>query len=178
MPSTPSIPNVPTPEDKYAVSAWGQAIGFDHTVPSGQTCRLRKPGIQGLIDLGLMEDMDFFKSIIGAQLIPQAGSEQRITPEEATQALLDNPERLTKFFDVLDRIVVYTVIQPQVLPKPPEGVEREDGVIYVDSLDPDDKLDIMQFAMGGQRAMATFRSEPAEGVGDVPDGEGVQLSTQ
>ena len=73
------------------------------------------------------------------------------------------------------------VVEPPVSPIPPEvevnGVLspglRDPDVLYVDEVDIEDRMFILNFALGGTRNLERFREELADSVRPVQAGEGV-----
>jgi hypothetical protein len=82
---------------------------------------------------------------------------------------MDNVE---KILEVVDKVTCYVVIQPAVMPVPEDGAERDDEFVYIDQVDLEDKMFILNFAVGGTRDLERFRQEVGEslrGLAPVPD---------
>lgn len=178
-------------ENKYAVSTWGKEQFQDLECPSGQLCQVRTPGIQPLIAAGVLESADTLTSIVDSKHIKRV--QGKVTPsknsinlgkddvgEIDTQSLLKDPAALQKVFDLVDRVTEHMVVQPSVrrpvkkitdrgktidVPLPDD--EREDGIIYTDQIDVLDRMFILNYAIGGDTDVETFRSQLPEGVGGV-----------
>jgi len=189
MPSTPKVPSdhkKKSNKPKYG-KGWKQRY-TDLELPSGELCQVKRPGVQGLIEAGVLQSLDTLTSIVQAEVIPQAQGKPQIKAE----AVLDDPEKFTKMMETVDKIVCFVVVQPTVLPdrvtqemiddedlpfdtddldrKLAED-ERDEDAIYTDYIDAMDKMFIMNFVVGGSADLATFRAESAALVGGVPDGE-------
>ena len=79
--ATPQVEVVAVdPNDKYAPTTWGSELGGaeDLTVPSGQTCLVRRPGVQGLMEAGILHDLD----TLTAEVL--AVAEQTMQPTRAS----------------------------------------------------------------------------------------------
>lgn len=50
--------------------------------------------------------------------------------------------------------------------------DAEEGAVYTDEVDLEDKMFVFQYALGGTRDLERFRSEYGAGLGDLPVGEG------
>lgn len=151
-------------DERYAPSQWGSTGGLeDLEMPSGQMAQVRRPGPQGLIEAGVIHSLDALTGIVQNELIPQAEG----TPKIDVKKLMKNESALTSIIHTADRVVVHCVVQPKVEMTPNDVTSRKPGVIYADMIDLEDKMFIMQFAMGGTRDVATFREESKKAVGGV-----------
>lgn len=150
-------------DEKYAPTTWGGEAFEDLQVPSGQMCQVRRPGVQGLMNAGVLNSVDSLLGIVQNELIPQAEGKRKID----AKALLDNPEALAEIVHVADRIVTYVVMQPEIHMTPSDITNREAGLIYADMIDLEDKMFIMNFAVGGTRDLEQFRKESQEALGDL-----------
>lgn len=160
-----------SPQEKYAATSWGSAAGefaTDLEVPSGQLCRVRRPGVQRLIEAGVISSMDSLSGLVQNVLLP--GAEGK--PQVDTKKVLENPQAIDSMLHVVDRVVCHTVIAPTVVMAPNDVTSRQDGVIYTDMIDLEDKLFIFQFVVGGTRDLEQFREESSAALGGVHSGEG------
>lgn len=183
--------------DPYAPTAWGQSDMFDGTsedvtVPSGQKCRVRRPGVKGLVAAGVLDHVDSLTKIVGEKHIQRAkgGRIDKIDVKD----IVKNPEKVAEIIDVVDKVVCHVVVAPQLhrSPKckvcdrdidwhsymPVEGyhdpvVTLEEGKIYAFQVDMDDRMFILNFAVGGTRDLESFRSEREELLVGVEPGADV-----
>ncbi len=62
MPPTTRKTQTPSQSDPYAATAWGQSANdptpTDLTVPSGQRCLVRRPGLEQLLREGVLFETD------------------------------------------------------------------------------------------------------------------------
>lgn len=148
--------------------------GLELEVPSGNVALVRPVGIEAFLSKGL---------------IPNSLREialEAIKGKKAPEMKMDdlNEEQLSNMMQLFDDVTVYCVIEPEVAAAPlwtEEDVEaglcdesavgekvpfdqREEGPLYVDIVDLEDKMFIFQFACGGTRNVESFRAELASGM--------------
>lgn len=90
------------------------------TLPSGETCQARRPGAQGLIEAGLLDNFDELTALVQTQHIepnsPKGiAAREKVTKEDedaAAVALMADPEKLGTAFSLIDRLTVYVVTAP------------------------------------------------------------------
>lgn len=168
-------------ENKYNVTTWGKPVFQDLEVPSGQMCQVRLPGVQAMISAGVLESADTLSTLVDQKHIKRVQGRGKKEPEIDTKALLKDAGNMTRVFEMCDRVAEYMVVQP-VLRRPIRVVEqadgkrveeplpasdREDGVIYTDMVDLQDKMYIFSYAVGGDTDLESFRERFGEGVGSV-----------
>lgn len=154
-----------------SASAWKKQTvqGTPLTVPSGNVCLVRAPGMsvflkQGVIPNGLMpmiqDAMDKGKVPDDASLDASLG------------AMLEDPEKLQQLVDLTDAVAVYCCLEPK-LEHPPQEMNsvgvmvtvpfdnplRNPDVLYVDEVDFNDKMFIFTYAVGGTADLERFRQE-------------------
>lgn len=143
-------------------------------VPSGNTCLVRPVGMQAFIAEGLIPNS--LMGIVTTAL--EAGEKGEEVDEDAVvEQFIDDikadPDRVMDMIRMADACTVYCVIEPKVAPAPGAGQDRDPDVLYVDEVDLDDKMFIMNFAVGGTRDLEPFREKVARGVESVSPGEAV-----
>lgn len=185
MPSDPI--DITSMTDKYAVTTW-TSNEFDFTAPSGQVCRLRKLDPLSLIEEGILGQLDFVTSVVMNEHIPNAqmSTAQRIKAEReksnktdeqiaeevsdaSYKAMMEDPKKIGKLRDVVDRVACQAVAIPKVhpLPKGTEEDPRVDGLIYTDMISFGDKMAIFNAVMKGVKMLEQFREGSGEPVGPV-----------
>jgi len=137
------------------------------------TCTARRPGPQGLIKNGILDSLDSLSGIAGDSLLGDAES-----MKSTAESLRSNPKKLVEMLDVIDKVTVLCVCDPKVSLPPEAGEERDPEVLYVDDVDLDDKMFIMQWAMGGTSDLETFRKETQQLVGNVETITGVPVPSK
>lgn len=170
--------------DKYAATAdaWGKSSAttdegpYDFTTSSGKLCLIRNLGMTDILRMGLLDTLDFFTKSLSEDekkqknLTGEAG-------EQFTKALLGNFDKMD---ETINKVVLAGVIQPVLSPVPDAGptgtVTRVEGVIYVDKIPFEDRVELFGEIMDTE-GLSSFRQKSEAGVGDVPADESVQDAT-
>jgi len=122
--------------------------------------------MQAFLQAGLIPN-SLMKTI--SQTLAKPG--EKAQEPDMTELMADigeNPEMLQDMLKMADSVTVYCVVEPKVQPAPETEAERKSDLLYVDEVDMEDKLFIMNFGMGGSRDLEPFRQATAGGVGSVP----------
>lgn len=175
------------------VSDWKAGAGTDLTVPSGLTCKARKPG-------GM--DMFIRNGVVPNSLLPIVkkaladatdGSKKEVVLDSAAlmSQVLDDPQMLADMMSMQDDVVIATVMIPTIHPAPrwteedvasgrckKEAVgsvvpyaDRDQSKVWIDTdIDPVDKQFIYQWAVGGTRDLERFREQQASTVATLSNG--------
>lgn len=175
---------------KYG-QGWGQSLE-DLTLPSGAMCQVRKLQMEDLVDLNIVDEMDFLGNIVEDEHVSRVKStgkqpsKQAKKPTKAEQAkkdeddvndIIKDPAKFRKMIKMVDKIVVACVVQPTIhdayfetadggREKIPAS-ERVEDRIYSDSIGFEDKMEIFGQVFSGVNKMSGFREESGEDVGDV-----------
>lgn len=161
------------PDVRYAPQQWGGSndAGLEDLVcPSGQMCLVRRPGTEGLIKAGILRDLDSLTALVNEEHVKRVKG----VPQIDIATLMKDPENITNILHVTDRVVCYVVVKPEVQMAPNSPALRQSGVIYTDMVDLDDKMFILNFAVGGTRDLETFRKERQQLVGSLDSGKAAQ----
>lgn len=156
-------------------------------LPSGHFVRIRRPGMEAFLSAGFLPD-SLAKEI--SKMISR-----RTGKAEDLNILQDpTPEAVREYLRAMDRIAAHCITEPKVIwherqtgeenadGQPaleiiPEG-ERDEGLVYTDDLDIQDKTFVFQYAVGGTADLTQFRREsdaavaalqPSGGVGEAPE---------
>lgn len=172
-------------DDPYAATVWANNVGTttaeDLVCPSGQLALVRRPGLQGLIEAGVLHNVDSLTGLVDEKHIKRVkgGGAQ---PKIDTKKIMKDPKALSEIMDVVDKVVVHVVVKPPLKLTYTEDeagdrtpVERKSGVVYVDMVELEDKMFIFNCAVGGTRSLQRFRDEASElvdGMDSEPDDEG------
>lgn len=157
------------------------------TLPSGQTCRARKIGMEGMLAAGLINEADTLSSLVDFKHIRKVrGAKGRPDGEELdTKSLLKDPKALLSLMGMADRALPLIVVSPTVvLNRDENGVvipleDRDPDKVYTDQIDVLDKFELFGWAMGEQAGLQSFRGKPAaNNVAGVVHGEGVPRKTE
>jgi hypothetical protein len=174
-------------ENKYAPSAWGAKSAFvDLTVPSGQLCQVRQPGVENLIAAGVLDNADTLIGLVNQKVEKAKGKTPAAKKAQVdpTEVFKQDPKKLTSLFAMIDKIVEHMVIQPKVVrpvvkldedpakpgtfaerPMLPE--ERDENTVYTDSIELADRMFLFQYAIGGGDDVDSFREKFATSLGGL-----------
>lgn len=173
------IPQVEDPNSKYAPDAWisGGVGGMeDFTVPSGQLCLVRRPGMEGLMKSGVLHNVDTLSQIVNEKHLKRTKGNP--DGEINISSLMEDQEGLDQVTLVIDKVICHCVVKPEIHRAPNDVTLRQPGVVYTDMVDLIDKMAIFNFVVGGTRDMESFRAGLDELMGSVETGEGVQHETE
>lgn len=168
-----------TAENKYAVTGWKRKSGdnsFDFILPSGQTCRLKKLSMETIAEMGLMDDLDTFTGAV----LPTPPSKKAkgkgakvLTEEEQNgevmKSMLKNKEAFLKMLATVNRVVIGCVLEPQVLPEPAAGEDRDEELVYIDDIDFEDKMLIFAEVFDGMSKFESFRARQSDVMGTMAE---------
>lgn len=152
------------------VTTWGKNKGEFHelTVPSGQDCLVRRPGVEALIELGLLDKVDGLTGLVDQKHIKRVKGEKTVDVE----SLAKDKGSLLAVIKTVNEIVVHVVVEPELHPIPVAGEDgtvpaRDLDLVYVDDVDLNDKMFIFQYAIGGSSDLEPFREQSKQNVGSV-----------
>lgn len=162
--------------DPYAPTVWGSEDNSgslqDLVLPSGQTILAQRPGPQGLMTAGMLDDLDTLSSILPKIMGGHTAKGQPAKEFDAT-IIMKNPAMLAEAMKLMDRVLVHVVIKPELTPEPASPTDREKGKIYPSSVGQEDKAFIFNWAVGGTQNLARFRTEYEESVAGLEPGADV-----
>lgn len=156
-------------------------------------CKVRKPDPQLLINSGLLDDFDSLTGLVATK-IEQIEGKSRISPE-SLKSMAAQTKQMMQGLELMDRLIEVVVVEPAVVwpalrdaagdvIRNDDGTAkilaeelRADDVVYTDDVDLEDRMFILQFAVGGVKDFEQFRREQQEFVGDLAAGQGLPLST-
>lgn len=146
-----------------SVAAWKkQAASPLVTLPSGNTMRIRKIGLQALIKTGKMPN----SLMTYAQKAVQKGKKQEVT-EVDMLGILQDEKKVREIAEFMDEVTIICAEEPEVHPLPEEGVDKDADLLYVNEVDEEDKMFLFQVVTGGTTEVETFREEHASNVAAV-----------
>lgn len=147
-------------------------------VPSGNTCLARAPGMQHFVKAGLVPN----------SLLPIIYRAMKSGTAPNMQEIEKDGEKVNDMISLVDNVVCRIVVEPRVHPLPPEEdvesekysptFERDDELLYVDEVNPDDKAFIFQWACGGTSDLEQFRQQADELMGPAPGSNNVSVPTK
>lgn len=162
------------------------------------TCKVRVMDPVGMITSGLLDEFDHLTKIVGLKMQEVDG--KTLPTPEAVRELAGMTDQLQRGLDMVDRLVEAVVVEPKVFwpvhrypsghpeagkPKRnPDGSwmklgpdERDDDILYTDDVDLEDRMFILQWAVGGIKAPEQFRKEYKGLLASVEDEPELPLSS-
>ncbi len=125
-------------------------------------CRVRRPGVQGLIAAGVLDSFDSLTALVQSEHVdPNEGKSPQKKLEEDADLIKNHKKEILTALEMVDKVVLYCVVEPKVSAPPAPGQERDPELLYVDDIDLDDRMFILQFVMGGTRDLESFREGTA-----------------
>lgn len=157
------------PKQQYG--GWKKTTFHDLELPSGALAKVKRPGLQGLMKAGILDDLDTLTAAVVNETIPTSeGTRGQKKPPKT------DPKAIADALEAVDKIVCYVVVEPRVLSsngddgEPIPEDERDPDEYYADDVDIEDKSFIVAFAMGASSSLDDFRASTASAVGGVPAG--------
>lgn len=145
--------SAPTPTAAPNPNAWAAAKTSrtkDFTCPSGQTCRLRKLEPEQLLESGILDRITRLEGLADALVTTAEGQPPKM-------ASTPSREDFRVLLETINQLVVLAVESPALAPVPEEGGDR-DALIYVDDVDLEDRMAIMEEALKGLKSLDRFRN--------------------
>lgn len=135
-----------------------------------QVVQLRRMDMGDLIKCGIAEELDFMSKALMTDDDKKDGEK---AAEAVNRAIMkaDNYNRMEKMVNL---VVQSGVLQPQLHIPPRDEKARQKGLIYVDWLPWDDRMELFAVIFETE-GLSTFREEQEAGVGDVEHESVVQL---
>lgn len=189
---------MPAQQEKKYGKVWGnQAEQFrDLVLPTGETVLVRRPGVTGLMQAGILGDLDVLTSLVDKKHVKPHTTGKGRQPKAKTKTeevadILKNPEQLEAVRRVCLKVVAYVVVRPTVrlhfteVPDPRDGKriymdipqgERdlapsleypEDPVVYTDAVDFEDAMFMLNYAVGGTSDLQSFRGQLGESMASL-----------
>lgn len=153
-------------DEKYAPTSWGGSAYEDVPLPSGQLCLARKVGVQGLLESGIIHDIDPLMGFIQQHQNRMEGKDT-LDENAAMMDVLKDESKRVALFHMLDKIVCYVVVKPHVEMTPNDITRRKPDVIYADMVDMMDKMHIMTWTLGGVEKLSSFPKQFEEHMGSL-----------
>lgn len=153
--------------DPYAPFVWGSEDNSgalqDLDLPSGQRVLVQRPGPAGLMQAGMLDDLDMLSTILPKIMGGKGKAKKDVDPS----IIMQNPAMLTQAMKLMDRVLIHVVIKPELTPEPDDPADKERGKIYPSTVSIQDKTFIFNWAVGGTRDLERFREQYEESVASV-----------
>lgn len=181
---------MPSTNENFEINnVWGQDPDEkveQLTLPSGQTCLAKRPGLESLMFSGHLLDLDTLTATVDKKHIRRVRGGNGVSDgvDIDPASILKDPDALRKIIRLADSLLPQIVVEPKVAihyttddedvdhPIPKES--RKPGLIYTDQIHYEDKMFLMQFGIGGTRDAEQFREQSGQAVASVVPIEGVQ----
>lgn len=172
---------------------------IDLTVPSGETCSIRKPDPVALVKAGLIDSLDSLTGLVKSEHIDRVqegrGPSAVLTEADLLEAVKDK-DKLRAGFDLIDKVCEFVVVDPKLIrpvKRDADGTpvlgedgkeidlrdsERDPSLVYTDDVDFQDRVFIMTVAVGGSRDLEAFRQESNKFVGSLAGSQVVQVPSK
>lgn len=154
---------------------WGGPSTHELEVPSGSTVLVKRPGVDRLLEAGVIEDVDSLTPFVEQKHVKRVKQGKKVTVTEDRPAddatmlkLMADKVTREKMIALMDKVVEHMVIEPVVRrPVDDQGnflsdEERIDGFVYTDTIDFMDKAHILKYAVGNPASMERFREQADE----------------
>jgi hypothetical protein len=149
--------------------------GIELELPSGNTCLVKRPGVQGLIKLGVLDSLDSLTALVQKQHLDTNDPKKM---QQAVAELARKPADLLEGMKTVDKVVCSVVSAPVVMMPPESEEDRLPDALYADDVDEEDKMFIFQFAVGGTRDVTSFREEQQKLMGGISAVQDVPLPAE
>jgi hypothetical protein len=146
--------------------------------------KVRRPGVQGLMKAGVLDSFDSLTAFVQTEHIERADGKAEFKAEQAAKKqdqkslLQDDPKKIIEALSMIDKVVLHCVVEPKLSPAPEREEDRDADTLYVDEVDLDDRMFILNFALGGSRDLETFRERSSGGVAGVAAQQNVPVSAE
>lgn len=164
---------MPPAKKRTATSAqdWKSSNAHEVEVPSGNVALVRRKGMQAFLKKGMIPN----------SLMPIVQKAIKSGDFDMKEGLENLDEKMLQdIMDMYDTVVVECVVQPKVtaVPTDDEGNalpydQREEGLLYVDEVDFEDKVFLFQWVVGGTKDLEQFRQQQSAAVDNVLASKGV-----
>ena len=137
-------------------------------VPSGNICRVKRPGLPKLLADGVFPDalMPIMMQAQGGKKPKKAEIEAAISSVEGVKLLSETMSRVTAMCVVEPAVKYHMVEVDDEWVDIPED-ERDPDVLYTDEVNFEDQMFIFYFVVGGTSDLEQFRKQTGLGLADV-----------
>lgn len=152
------------------------------TLPSGEVCLVKRPGLPQLIAANVMPDM---LSGIAEKAVEAGRGGISVSPEDSMEMVgevLSKKGGVQEMLESFARVTAFCVIQPKVVFHKAETEEgsglwedipqedRDPDTLYTDEVDLEDQMFIFNYVVGGSADLAEFRkglNQSVDGMANV-----------
>jgi hypothetical protein len=169
--TTAAKPKPAEPTGPTDVKSWKRKSGgpVELKVPSGNVCLANAPGLPAFFTAGLIPNS--LMPIMTEAMDGKEVTEKRL--QEQMMKTLGDRSKTKEMFDMVDHVVMFCVVEPEIQSAPEKGEERDEDLLYIDQVDDEDKWFIWNWAVGGTSDLERFRKEQRKLVVAVSSGTDV-----
>jgi hypothetical protein len=164
--------HIPAGKVPTTAKAWKKAnADTDLTLPSGNICRVKRPGLPALLKMNILPDE---LSSIAMEAVEQGETgapDHDANNKKIAELMGKGSESIEMMVDATARIAAACILEPPVsyhrekFEGGPDGdfweeipeSKRDPDVLYTDEVDFNDLVFIFQFVVGGSRDLEEFR---------------------
>lgn len=171
-----------------SASRWNDTITHEVTLPSGNVCLVKRPGLPELLAANIFTDdtIDLItRGITNAQLRMEGKPVlEEESDDEILNGVISSPDKIAKMFEMFDKTLVYAVVEPRVAYHKDDAgniiqmKDRDPDIVYTDRVLEEDKIFIFQYVSGGSSDLTRFRETIDDALADLSNGEGVQAAPE
>lgn len=144
-------------------------------LPSGHFMRLKKVGMQVLMQVGIMPNS--LMQVAGKAVGKGTGKPQELS-EEDLAAIASDPKKIEEIALFMDRMVIFVAQEPEVQPAPEDDEARQEDVLYIDEIDDEDKEFILQVVTGGTTDLESFREQHRASMDAIRGRQDLELPSE
>jgi DNA helicase TIP49 (TBP-interacting protein) len=169
-----ATPRKSSPAKPTSVAAWKKSSTPPLVeMPSGNWMRVKKIGMQALIKTGVMPN-----SLLRiAEKAVNQGKKEGLDDSDLVDLLADQG-KVAEIGRFMDEVTMLCAYEPTIHPLPPEGVEKDDNLLYVDEVEDEDKMFIFQVVTGGTTDLEAFREQASSTMASLRGREDVELPAE
>lgn len=181
----PSDNNTFTPNNVWGSTA-PEGQEEELTLPSGQTCIVRKVSIEGMIEAGILAQADSLTALVDQYTRKVKGGKVQDGTPVLDEKIMGDGQAMKLMIEMADRSLPSIVVSPPVrlhfserkvgkttVTKKLTEDERETirsaapGTVFTDQIGLEDKMELFEFGVGGLKGFSSFRGQSGDDVGSV-----------
>lgn len=188
---------MPGKKKDYSLGKKSKGDLIDLELPSGNFVQVKRPGVDGLIKAGLLDNFDQLTALVQTEHIEANSVRGKVTPDQAKAAgaaMMADKEKLATVIWMMDGISHYVIVQPATwIDYKVKDASQEDGLetdasfekraaeaeekdlFPIREVDMDDKMFLLNWAVGGSSNLEEFRQGTQKLMDNVASVEEVQL---
>lgn len=188
------------PSSDFSAPSWGASPFEELDLPSGAHIQVKRLDFMDIAQAGLIDEFDALSPVVEENVVgPARGkkptdrpakkltkAQQKKKEEEAGRSFFRDEDGLRRIVKIMSLMLPIIVLQPSIVSDLDENGEsiphdeREEKLVYVDSIPIGDRMAIFSWMMQDMdmESLKSFREEPESDLGDVEDVVSDALSAQ